>query len=198
MFGERIEYWYAKTIHLKYLFGDNYGLYNLNRALLGASTLDVYLPLYRYFGDPLRLSRDLLGIQDSREEYNGFEPVDGPWTGPFKYNGGDWPTDTTLLRNTIERLSQLKKEYGIQVVLFEAPFSGPSINATRSTRKYLNHQNTLPFWSWNNTNRFGSDSTLFRNHSHLNQRGATLFSSQLADSIRFLLEKSESHALQQP
>lgn len=198
MFGKRRTDWYAKTIHLKYLLGDTHGLYRLNKELQGASILDVFLPLYRYFGDPLRLTRDFLGIKDSREEYNGFVPKDGSWTGPFNFNGGDWPTDSTLLWNTMKKLDQIGDENDIQVVLFEPPFSGPTINATRSTRELLNHQDILPFWSWNNTNKLGSDSTLFRNHSHLNQRGATLFSNQLADSIRFFLGNEKANALQQP
>lgn len=196
MFGHRQEEWYAKTIHLKYLFRDKYGLYQLNKELRGASALDVYLPLYRYFGDPLRLSRDLLGIRDSRKVLNGFEPVDGQWSGVYEYDGGEWGTDTTLLRNTLEELRQMRDERNIEIVLFEPPFSGPSTFATRSTREYLNQQNIFPFWSWNRTDRFGSDSTLFRNHSHLNQRGATLFSHQLADSLIFFLAKEEVHALQ--
>ena len=198
MFGNRRKDWYAKTIHLKYLFRDKYGLYQLNKELSGASSLDVYLPLYRYFGDPLRLSRDLLGIRDSREAYNGYEPVDGFWSGAYKHHGSEWETDTTLLLNTLEKLHKIGEENNIEVVLFEPPFSGPSINATKSTREYLNNQNIFTFWSWNRANGFGQDSTLFRNHSHLNQRGATLFSQQLADSIRVFLAKDEVRALQQP
>jgi len=186
MFSQR-EDWYAKTIHLKYLLFDQFGIYDQNKDLQGSDILDVYVPIYRYRGDPVRLFRDLLGIRDSRQNFNGFEPKDEAWLGNFEYTGGSWPTDTVVMHETLQLLGQLETKYGISVILCEPPFSQPSANATRSTRILLQESSPYVFWTWNNISEAWNDSTLFTNHSHLRAKGIDRFSNQLADSIQIHL-----------
>lgn len=186
MFSQRKD-WYAKTIHLKYLLFDQFGIYDRNKDLQGSDILDIYVPIYRYRDDPLRLTRDLLGIRDSRQNFNGFEPTDVAWSGNFKYSGGSWRTDTVVMNETMQQLAQLEHKYGCRVILCEPPFSAPTTSATRSTRILLQESSPFTFWTWNRISEAWNDSTLFRNHSHLRAKGIDRFSNQLADSIQIYL-----------
>ncbi len=197
MLGPPKDEWYAKTRDLKYLLFDQYGLQSLNSNIKGYQALDTYIPLYRYFGDPHRFARDLLGIPD-KESFNGYSPRKDEWTGKFEYSGGSWVTHHPTMTNTLSTLKRIQTEYNLEVVLFEPPFSEPSREFTKSTRLLLDSLSPFPFWSWNRGNHLWDDSTLFSNHSHLNEKGSSIFSSQLGDSIASLIESRHHNALQQP
>ena len=197
IFGEGSGDWYAKTRDLKYLFGDPYGIQNLNSNLNGHNFLDEYLPLFRYFGDPNRFVRDLFGIRDNIETQNGYIPRTDNWTGEFKYDGGYWGTSYDVTTNAMEELIKLKNTHDLDVILFESPFSLPSREHTKSTRLMLDSISPFPFWSWNWNSTEWNDSTLFSNHSHLNAAGSEIFSIQLSDSIQEYLNKCSSAALRQ-
>lgn len=166
--------------------------------------LEKYLPAYRYKGNAvliakwLTLNRTSLGPKMPMTK--GYYAFDQHWDGTAlrKLNGIDYSQDTTALRIFDHFLAKVKKD-SIRIIFVYAPIY---IEATKKIRNIqgmyqmydsIARKYNIRILDYNN-DPISYDTTYFYNATHLNRKGAELFSAKLAhdiDTLLFLQEEND-------
>ena len=146
---------------------------------------DRTLPFYRYanFGTQRLFSNKHVSIKGycSRERDWNVAPLErGVWT--------DYSADPRTLKMFEQFLAQASAE-GIQVIFVHAPiFAGltaqqQGLDTMWDIYRRLATQYHIPILNYQN-DTICSDTTCFHNRTHLNRKGAELFSRQLANDLK--------------
>ena len=190
---------YEREQYLPYLDKDD--LYRQTRGNEGFSWTDRWLPLVRYAGYRNIIFEGLgLPAKVARPGniYKGFIAVDAPWDGSafqqmdmlgFVCN----PEAVDIFDRYLE---QCRREE-VQVVMVYAPFyigatrkMGPAVDSMFALYQSFADKYNYPILNYT-YDSVSYDTLNFYNASHLNQRGAELFSAKLAKDLKELISQSE-------
>lgn len=158
-----------------------------------------YVPLYGYAVEDMRFTwitalKGLAGFNPPEDYFRGYNPRHLTWTGDFeRYRAGNSAgVDIAIQPDAVKLLQDLIttcQNQGIRVILVFAPEYIEMQSLTRNRGQIFRRfseiadQFHVPFWDYS-----GSDlcrrRELFYNSQHMNQEGASLFSSELAERLR--------------
>lgn len=195
---------YEREQYLPYLCSDN-ALYREISEREGFTWADHWLPLVRYAGyhNIIRKGLDFRTIRPYDPNYKGYIAHDASWDGTAfaQIDTLGFTINPEAVEIFDRYLAQCQAE-GICVVMVYAPFY---IGATRKMGSAVDSMFAL-YQSF--ADRYGCDilnytydsisfDTLnFYNASHLNRRGAELFSTKLAKDLKKLFSQSELKELE--
>ena len=152
--------------------------------------LELYLPCFRYIGYPREVKKALKMYSEYSEPlYKGFYAVDRPYDGSMLKNMHEVNAalDTNMIKKFEEYCTNIKKD-SISICFIYAPIY---IEATEKmtniinmydTYKKIAEQHEIPILDYN-YHTISLDSTNFYNATHLNKKGAELFSKQLTKDL---------------
>lgn len=174
----------------------NKEIYNYTISYRGFNKIDYYIPLVRYFGETSSLIHSLsvlFNINNNEKLRNkGFKGMDRQWNSDFKnakeenkkYKIIIDKESITLFKYFIEEC----RRDGINLTLVYTPqyIEGQHFVANRTeimnTFKDISDSYNVAFYNYSNDS-ICFDKSLFYNSSHLNKKGATLFSQKLAHDL---------------
>lgn len=184
---------------LPYMLWNN-NIRDYTKSFIGYTSIDYFVPLVRYIGKTSVLKTSIKNIvkHDSRVPYrqNGFRGIDKKWNDDFeKAKSQKESYEIVLDQNSINLFELFIRECissGIELVLIYTPeyIDGQKYVVNREdiiniytsfSKKYK-----LTFLDYSNDNMC-LDKNLFYNASHLNKRGAELFSKKLAENLKYEL-----------
>ena len=175
--------WYAKPSFLKFLFLDREDLFDTMKPYKGFHWYEFYIPFVRYMGLPGRYIRDALNIPFPLHREKGYRPNNG--------RNRNEPIPFDELSMTQEDIGILSKFYQqcpkarhIAIFPLVTPAFYPRINGIDDLSQFC-IDNQIEFLNLNDIIPTKPDS-IFSNHTHVNNWGASQQSSELI------------HALQQP
>jgi len=190
---------YNPAQYVPYLYDD--ALWNQLRQINPGIWKSRYVPLYGYVVDDMSMSwvlglEELLGRSQPEEYFLGFNPRTLRWTDEFKNfraanpNGVNWPIEQEG-RESLEELVRVCRANGIQLIFVYAPEYSEMQGLTRNRNEIfrdfhaLSQKYGVPLWDYSAW-RFSADTEYFQNSQHLNDEGAKVFSTDLADKLREL------------
>lgn len=158
-----------------------------------------YVPLYGYVVDDMSMSwilglRALVGWSPREDYFLGFNPRTLRWTDEFKNfkasnpNGVSWPVDDEG-RESLEELIRVCRDKRIQLIFVYPPEYVGIQNLSNNRAEVFAYFNELsskynvPFWDYSSW-RHAADTEFFQNSQHLNERGAEVFSMDLAAQLK--------------
>ena len=165
---------------------------------------DRYIPLYRYFGYQEDI-RDGLAAFFGKKEF-----VDGGMHKGFRGNPYQWDPQTNLAQNKIvpiridsSAVTQLEdfvrntSDEGIHLVFVKAPVYHPflsyfsNLSYCDSLIEGIAEEYHVPLIDFTDDPAY-NDSSLFYNYTHLNKRGAEVFTLSLSEQLSPLLDSLET------
>jgi hypothetical protein len=183
------------------LFNKNIREYTENYK--GFNTLDYYVPLLRYSGKRKALSIIAKNILDPKRNahsfrFRGFAGLDTPWTDDFdnaKAALGVYkvPVDTAIVRLFDEFLDECARTNTKVILLYSPEFiKGQEFVSNRDTIMDIFRdfaaEHDLRFLDYSDDELCHSQN-LFFNASHLNSKGANLFSQELARDLKPIVKR---------
>jgi len=168
-----------------------------------------YIPLYGYAVEDMRFTwitavKRLVGINPREDYFLGYNPRHLHWTGDFERYKSSISAGVKIeiqpqAVKLLEDLAQTCQSQGIQVVFVFAPeyFEMQSLTLNRaemfSRFQEIADRFKVPFWDYSQSG-LCRDRDLFYNSQHMNQEGASLFSSDIARRLSlFNLDQLPNH-----
>jgi hypothetical protein len=157
-----------------------------------------YLPLYGYAVEDMRFNwmiglKALAGIQPKEDHVNGYRPRDISWTGDFEKFRANNPdgvvveTEAQGVRD-FEQLLGLCAQQAIPVLVVYSPeyYEMQAIERNRKEllgkAKEMTGRFNFPLWDYSES-PICRDRSNFYNSQHLNERGASAFSTDFAQRL---------------
>lgn len=181
---------------LPFMFWENNGIKEFLQPYNYYSSIDYYLPLTRYYGHRNVIS-DMFFSKDSAapSRIRGYKGQERKWNDDFK----NATKEREFLKikidyNLVNEFDCFLKELlnnNIQVVLVYTPelIEGQNYVSNRSDiidiYRNLSTKYGIPFFDFS-TDSLSYERKYYYNASHLNKRGAELFTSKLADSLKVI------------
>ena len=190
---------YEREQYLPYLREDK-ALFKEIKEREGFSWADYYLPAIRYAGyhKIIRKGLDFRHVRPYDAHYKGYIAHDVLWDGSafLQIDTLGFSTNPEAVEIFDRYLAQCQKE-GIQVVMVYAPFyigatqkMGHAIDSMFAL--YQSFADKYGYLILNYTyDNISYDTLNFYNASHLNRRGAELFSTKLAKDLKELISQSD-------
>ena len=162
---------------------------------VGYSNLEMYIPLYRYFGYSMVIKNGLtefsgLKHYNHQPSIKGYRPEAGKWDGTelSRLERIKPVMDTKTIRLFEKFLMECRNEH-ITVFLVNSPLY---VEASRKMEKTLEFKQLIQSFSEKykfqyldySTDSICSDSSLFHVAVHLNQNGANIFTRKLAIKLK--------------
>jgi hypothetical protein len=157
-----------------------------------------YVPLYGYVVQDMNFTwvlglRHLLGWSPSQDYFLGFSPQDRQWTSEFENfksanpGGVNFAVEPRGVQ-VLEQLIRLCKENGIQLVFVYSPEYTQMQSLEKNRNEIFGEFQQLatrydvPLWDYSDW-KYAGETAYFYNSQHLNQRGAGIFSADLANRL---------------
>ena len=157
-----------------------------------------YLPLYGYAVEDMRFNwmlglKALAGIQPKEDHVNGYRPRDTSWTGDFEKFRTNNPNGITMETEAqgerdFEELLGVCAEQGVPVLIVYSPeyYEMQAIERNRKdvlgkAKEMTGHFN-FPLWDYSES-PICRDRSNFYNSQHLNESGASAFSTDFAQRL---------------
>jgi hypothetical protein len=154
-----------------------------------------YLPLYGYAVEDLRFTwlagaKALLGVQPRQDRVLGYQARHTPWTGDFDKFKASHPDGVKLgiepqgLRD-VAAIAEVCRQHGVPLLFVFSPEYAGMQEIARNRAEVFGHfraisaQGGAEFWDYS-ASPICRERELFYNSQHLNVRGATAFSQDLA------------------
>jgi hypothetical protein len=154
-----------------------------------------YLPLYGYAVEDLRFTwlagaKALLNLQPSQDRVLGYQARHTPWTGDFEKFKASHPDGVKLgiepqgIKDVAE-IAAVCRQHGVPLLFVFSPEYAEMQAMTRNRAEVFGHFRTISaeagaeFWDYSDS-PLCRERELFYNSQHLNVRGATAFSQELA------------------
>jgi hypothetical protein len=160
-----------------------------------------YIPLYGYAVEDMRFTwvtavKGLVGLNPQEDYFLGYNPRHLHWSGDFERYKSSISAGVKIeiqpaAVKLLEDLVQTCQSQGIRVVLVFAPeyFEMQSLTLNRaeifSRFQEIADRFKVPFWDYSQS-ELSRDRDLFYNSQHMNQEGATSFSSDIARRLALL------------
>ncbi len=161
---------------------------------MGYSTIDVYLPLVRYFGYQMVIKNGLLeflGIKHYKNpSQKGFYTIAGEWDGEnlAQLQPREEKLDSTAMHLLCEYLKEATAE-GVKIVLVNAPFYAEAreqitnYNSIDSTFESLAQRYNGIYLNYSTDYYLNADTSNFTVSVHLNPQSADRFSIDFANAL---------------
>ncbi len=187
---------YASDQYLPYMLW-NKNIKNYTSSYISYTVWDYYIPAVRYIGktEVLRESLKYLMNGSPREKYrrNGFLGMDQEWNADFeklKAKQKFYKVKVNIdNRNLLEVFIKECKEMNINLILLYTPefIEGQEFVVNRKEvidiYKEFSKRYNLNFYDFS-SDKICYDKTLFYNASHLNRRGAEIFTKKFASILK--------------
>ncbi|MCF6132706.1 DUF1574 domain-containing protein [Flavobacterium wongokense] len=119
--------------------------------------------------------------------------ADGSMPISFQKEGEDWTQAATVTKydskkelevklECFQKIIALCQEKNIQLIIIQPPLFDPMDGAFRERLKQLT-QNKIPFFDYNNQNPIYKNKDYFYDRTHLNRKGATIFTDEIANYL---------------
>jgi hypothetical protein len=119
---------------------------------------------------------------------------DGSMPISFQKQDEDWAASTMITKYDSEKELQVKldcfkkilamcREKNIRLIIIQPPLFDPMDPAFRERLKQLTN-NKIPFFDYNNQNPIYKNKDYFYDRTHLNRKGATIFTDEIADYLK--------------
>jgi hypothetical protein len=188
---------YDPAQYVPYLYDE--ALYGALRQINPSIWKSRYVPLYGYVVDDMSMSwisglRALSGWSPREDFYLGFNPRPQKWSDEFESfkaanpGGVKWPIDPEG-RQSLEDLVRLCQEQGIQLIFVYPPEYSEMQGLTKNRDEVfqdfheLSTRYNFPLWDYSDW-KYGGDTVYFQNSQHLNEDGAEVFSTDLANHLK--------------
>lgn len=173
----------------------NENIYKYTHSYKGYNTLDYYTPMMRYYGKTDVLKEVfLLHFKDKKNyRFNGFKGNEREWTSELKMakkQNKEYAIDfdESVINLFNDFIVECDKT-GIELILVYAPeyIEGQSFTSNRDDFfdiiLSLSKKHKLPFLDYSKS-EISYDKSLFYNSSHLNAKGADVFTKLLINDIK--------------
>lgn len=139
--------------------------------------------IYPYNSLLLKMTKNTTDRGEFRDD--GFQPLSGVWTGEYgDTNGGASDGVSEIKRDEMVHIVERCKEKNVQLIMVTSPFYGHfTFSKTLAVTDSICKANNIPYISFLNREEF-KDATLFSTGDHLNEKGANLFSSEMASLLK--------------
>jgi hypothetical protein len=193
---------------------DQFLPYMLNNELMekatssyeGYNLFDYKIPMIRYFGRRDAISHAInLIITPSRnlpDRKNGYQGQDETWNDDFikakvKMKEYEIKFDAATIKLFDEYLHECRNK-GIKVILVYTPeyIEGQKFvkNREEMLKLFINFslKYNIPFWNYSN-DAISFKKNYFYNSSHMNKKGAELFTNKLTNALKEYIEKNTAY-----
>jgi hypothetical protein len=204
---------YNPAQYVPYLYDDE--LWKPLRQINPSIWKSRYVPLYGYVVDDMTMSwliglGALFGWSPREDYFLGFNPRFLKWTDDFKSfkaanrGGVNWPIDPEG-RQSLEELVRVCQVRGIRLIFVYPPeyseMQGLSKNRGEIFEDFreLAAKYDVPLWDYSGW-RHAGNTEYFQNSQHLNEDGAEVFSTDLANQLQAYLatNATTTNGLQRP
>lgn len=168
----------------------------------GLSYLDYHMPLVRYSGESETVIKGVASFLHyeplSTKKFKGYASNDIPWDNNFEEFVKDHPNGMEMhvsnyIKNLFEDFIKKEKQRGSKVFIIFPPTYYELENYILNRKELLDFYTSIskkykvPFLDYSKSD-FTKRKELFYNATHLNKKGAELFSTKLAADIKRILE----------
>lgn len=122
-----------------------------------------------------------------RDNYNGYRPLYGEWSKEIKKLDEVNLIPDSAKINQLEKFIEMAKNKNIQVVLTVSPYYIDMPADLLKPLQEISNIYSVPLLNHINDTRFLSERSLFNDELHLNDKGAKIYSSIIADEIKLVL-----------
>lgn len=126
-----------------------------------------------------------------RDNYNGYRPLYGEWKEEIKALDEVNLIPDSAKINQLMRFVEMAKNRNIWVVLTVSPYYIDMPVDLLKPLEEISKKHRVPLLNHINDSRFLSERNLFNDELHLNDKGAGIYSSIIADEIKEILNTSE-------
>ena len=120
--------------------------------------------------------------------------ADGSMPISFQKDGEDWTPSTTITKydsnnelevkvNCFKKIIAMCQEKNIKLIIIQPPLFDTMNGAFRERLKQLT-QNKIPFFDYNNQNPIYKNKDYFYDRTHLNRKGAMIFTNEIAAYLK--------------
>lgn len=112
-----------------------------------------------------------------------FQKENEDWTPSTRFEKYDSSKELKVKIDCFKKIIAMCKAKNIQLILVQPPLFDPMDGAFRERLKHLT-ANQVPFFDYNNQNPIYTNKDYFYDRTHLNRKGAMIFTDEIADYLK--------------